>query len=98
MVRTSRWRQVKDFLHRRKISYQLAFTSPAGQDVLIDLAKFCRANASCFDPDPRLHAVLEGRREVFLRITQHLNLTTDQLVSLYSGKQYNPTATEDGDE
>lgn len=74
-----------DFVRSRKRTYQLAFGTPAGQDVLIDLAKFCRANETTFNADPRLHAVLEGRREVWLRIANHLNLTTDQLYALYSG-------------
>jgi hypothetical protein len=34
--------------------------------------------------------VLEGRREVWLRIQQHLNLTTEQLFQLYGG-QRSPT-------
>lgn len=74
-----------NFLRRRKGSYQQALMSPAGQEVLIDLAKFCRANEPTFDPDPRIHALLEGRREVWLRIQQHLNLSSDQLYQLYNG-------------
>ena len=79
-----------EFLRGRKRAYQLALTSPAGQEVLEDLARFCRANETCFHEDPRLHAVLEGRREVWLRIQQHLNLTPAQLFGLYSGRQFNP--------
>lgn len=51
--------------------------------VLEDLAKFCRAKESTFHEDPRIHAVLEGRREVYLRIMQHLELSTDELLALY---------------
>lgn len=76
-----------DFIRGRKRNYQLALLSPAGQAVLIDLAKFCRANETCFHEDPRLHAALEGRREVWLRIQQHLHLSSDQLATLYSGRQ-----------
>lgn len=79
------YRRVLDFLKRRKIDYQLTFSSPAGERVLEDLARFCRATETCFHADPRLHAVAEGRREVFLRIAGHMNLTTDQLYLLYSG-------------
>jgi hypothetical protein len=50
------------------------------QMVLADLAKFCRANRSTFHPDPHVAARLDGRREVWLRITQHLNLSTDDLI------------------
>lgn len=82
-----------DFLRFRKRDFQMTWSSPAGQQVLIDLAKFCRADKSCFDPDPRIHAVLEGRREVWLRIQQHLNLSPTQLASLYAGITFVP----DGD-
>lgn len=79
-----------DFLRRRRRSYLLTFgpKNPAAQEVLVDLAKFCRANQSTFHGDPRIHAVLEGRREVWLRITQHLNLTSEQLFALYGGNTY----------
>lgn len=77
-----------DFLRRRSVDYRLAFGQPAGQQVLIDLAKFCRANHTCFHEDPRMHAVLEGRREVWLRIQNHLNLTPEQLLALYGGNEY----------
>ena len=75
------------FLRERKQAYELSFTSPAGQRVLTDLAKFCRADDTCFHADPRLHAVLEGRREVWLRIQQHLNFTHAELAAIYSGNQ-----------
>ena len=51
--------------------------------VLDDLNRFCRADRSCFDPDPRIHAVLEGRREVHLRIGEHVDLTQNELWTLY---------------
>lgn len=73
-----------DFLRRRSTAYRLTFgNSPNSQWVLADLAVFCRATESTFSPDARLHAVLEGRREVWLRIQQHLNLTPAQLFALY---------------
>lgn len=82
------WRKTVEFLGGRSRSYQLTFsrTSPAAKIVLADIAKFCRANETCFHADPRLHAVLEGRREVWLRITQHLNLTPEELYELYRVK------------
>lgn len=84
-----------DFLRERKKAYQLALMSPAGQEVLDDLAKFCRANETCVVPDnPTLTAVLEGRREVWLRIMQHLNLTPTQLYELYSGRTMQPISED----
>lgn len=92
MAEPTVWDRVQEtiaHLRQRKRNYQLALTSPAGQEVLIDLAKFCRANVSCFHPDPRLHALAEGRREVWLRIQNHLGLSEAELFALYTGAQYN---------
>ncbi|MDE2020402.1 MAG: hypothetical protein KGJ13_08710 [Patescibacteria group bacterium] len=86
----------KAFLLRTGRAYKTVFKTddPAVETVLKDLAKFCRANRSCFAPDPRLHAVLEGRREVFLRIVEHLNLTPDQLFVKFGGV---PTMEKDNE-
>lgn len=80
--------QALDLLNARRLNYRQALLAPAGQGVLIDLARFCRANETCFHPDPRLHAVAEGRREVWLRVQQHLSLTTEELYALYGGRQF----------
>jgi hypothetical protein len=76
------------FLWKRALAYQRLFLGH-GTDtdtVLQDLAKFCRASETTFNPDPRLSDVLIGRREVFIRISQHLNLTHEQLWDLYGNK------------
>jgi hypothetical protein len=92
------FQKVIAFLQQRKRAFQLAFSSPAGQIVLADLAKFCRAAESCYHDDPRKHAVLEGRREVFIRISDHLNLSTEQLYMLYGGKHVQVRNQSKGDE
>jgi hypothetical protein len=72
------------FLQGRKGSYCRVFAGEGdAKTVLKDLAQFCRATASAFHPDPRVHAVLEGRREVYLRIMQHLDLSEQELWDLY---------------
>jgi hypothetical protein len=88
MVKKELLERLKTFLITRKRSYQLALPKEnlAAQAVLKDLAIFCRANTTTFHPDPRIHAALEGRREVWLRIQQHLNLTADELVQIYGRK------------
>ena len=72
-----------------QIAYQLCFNKDQadGFSVLQDLAKFCRAHESTFNPDPRIHAVLEGRREVWLRIQERLQLTPEQIYALHPIKQ-----------
>ena len=83
---------VKDWLDKlrvalgdRRYAYRKTFDGPLAEVVLKDLARFCRAHKSTFHEDPRAHAVAEGRREVWLRVAYHLNLTPDQLWALYSG-------------
>ena len=73
-------------LRERGYAYQQTFNGPLADIVLKDLARFCRAHDSTFDPDARLHALAEGRREVWLRIASHLRLTPDQLWALYDGR------------
>jgi hypothetical protein len=69
--------------------YQQVFNkkSPHTHAVLKDLAKFCRAHESTFLPDARAHAVLEGRREVWLKIVENLNLTIEELYELHRVKE-----------
>lgn len=87
-----------DFLRIRKRDYQLTFGSMAGAAVLTDLAKFCRASESCYHDDSRLHAVLEGRREVWLRIQRHLNLQPEELMQIYAGRQVTRLVTKESDD
>lgn len=73
-------------LGARRHAYRTTFNGPYADVVLKDLARFCRAHESTFNPDARAHAVAEGRREVWLRLQNHLQLTPDQLWELYSGR------------
>jgi len=75
-----------DYLRKRRLAYCRVFEGVSGSDadiVLKDLAKFCRATESTFHPDPHVRCQLEGRREVFLRIQQHLKLSDDALWDRY---------------
>lgn len=83
MLKTNKAQQ---FLAQRRTAYHQTFRTSFGEQVLEDLSKFCRAHESTFHADPRVHAVLEGRREVFLRIMEHLQFTDDQLYDLHGLK------------
>lgn len=74
----------RDILKNRKIMYSQVFKKdePATRKILSDLAKFCRANKTTYDDNERKQHMLEGRREVFLRIINHLNLTHEELWDL----------------
>jgi hypothetical protein len=69
----------KEFLSTRGQAYQNTFSGIYGERVVTDLAKFCRAKETTFHPDPRVEAVMQGRREVWLRIAAHLNLSEKDL-------------------
>jgi hypothetical protein len=84
----------QQFLARRRTAYVKAFSGPFGQEVLQDLAKFCRAHESTFHADARAHAVAEGRREVWLRIQKHLQMDDAQLWQLY-GSPTSQTPTKE---
>jgi len=75
--------RARSFLRSRQTDYKIVFTGVQGQRVLADLARFCRAHKSTMHADPRAHAVMEGRREVWLRIQQHLQLDDESLWKLY---------------
>ena len=78
--------RVRNFVMKRRHAYRALFQpggqlSPAAHIVLSDLRKFCRATVSTTmvspitqQVDPIASAQAEGRREVWLRITQHLHV------------------------
>lgn len=86
------------FLQDRRRAYQMVFAKgPMQQIVLYDLAKFCRAHANCTTEREA------GRREVWLRIEQHLKLDEEDLVALYGAlsdqdrvRLFNPTGDTNG--
>ena len=79
-----------DALNGRQRNYITTFNkeSPTAHEVLKDLSDFCRANESTYSQDPRDHAVLEGRRQVWLRINEYLNLSTQELWELRTKTRY----------
>jgi hypothetical protein len=72
-------------MRERKIAYTQVFgvSGPSNKLVMEDLSRFCREKSSTFHPDPRIHALLEGRRECVLRIRDFIDLEIDQLVLKY---------------
>ncbi len=91
-------KQVSELLLDRQRAYVLAFDGVTGKALLEDLAKFCRGNETTFHADPRVHAVLEGRREVWLRIQDHLNLSSQDLLLKYADIKPTPKSKGKSDE
>jgi hypothetical protein len=77
--------KIKTLFQKRKFSYNQVFNknSKYSAEVLEDLARFCRANETTFTVDERMTAVLEGRREVWLRIQNYVNLSVEDLYTLH---------------
>lgn len=74
--------QLHAFVQRRKLAYAKVFGNFADPDVafvLEDLAFFARAHRTAMHPDARMHALIEGRREVYYRIVDYARLPTDLL-------------------
>lgn len=80
--------KLREILASRQQAYQLVFGGETGpvKAVMDDLRRFCRGEDSAFHLDPRVDALLEGRREVFLRIEKHLKLTPEQFWKYYGKK------------
>lgn len=78
-----------DFLVGRSGAYARLFVldNRDVRTVLEDLAVFCRAHTSTAHQDPHVAARLDGRREVWLRVQQHLNLDNETLWRLYDGRK-----------
>lgn len=72
-----------NFLFGRAGAYRAVFDGPRAREVLVDLAKFCRAHESTADANPHIAARLDGRREVWLRIQEHIQMNNDDLWKLY---------------
>lgn len=79
--------KLKQLLARRREAYRQVFRGPLADTVLRDLAHFCRANESTFHDNERVQSKLDGRREVWLRIQDHLKLSPDQLWAIYDGRE-----------
>lgn len=76
----------REFLLNRQTAYRRVFVTDdkASKEVLKDLRRFCRKDDSTFHPDPRIHAMLEGRREVAQRIIDHIDLPFDDLYNKFT--------------
>jgi hypothetical protein len=76
-----------EWFHRRRVNYRLALMSPAGRQVLADLAPFCYADSTTMRSlDPYELARNEGRRQVWCRIQRALNLTPEEQLAIMSEK------------
>lgn len=75
-------------LETRRQAYTRLFSGAgdvADADIVVqDLMKFCRLATTTFHPDPRISAMLDGRREVALRVLDHTQLDFTQLFRKYN--------------
>lgn len=70
------------FIRTKHQSYKQVFAGVQAERVLGDLARFCHMNTTTHvTGDPTDSALLEGRRQVFLRIQAMCNLTGEQIAA-----------------
>lgn len=74
-------RSLGELLSRRKTDYELTFGTPHGKRVLADIARFGHALKTTM-VEGQASAELEGRRQVFLRIREHLDLDYDDIAAM----------------
>lgn len=80
----------KNLFMKRRTAYRNLFRpaedgtlSQSARIVLKDLKAFCRANTATFTQgDPHTTSLLEGRREVFNRISNYVNMTDEEFARL----------------
>lgn len=75
-------------LRDRQEAYRRLFSGAgAANDVRIvmeDLRAFCRGDQSTYNDNPRTHALLTGRQEVYYRIKDHTTLHFEEMLEKYS--------------
>lgn len=86
--------QKLDEIVRQKADYQQTFGSPAGERVLDQLRNVCNGNRSCVairsdgTVDQAMSFVLEGRREVLIKIEEILAIAPEELFERWYGMPY----------
>lgn len=79
---------VRRYIETRRRAYKAVFTGKGEHGdiefVMRDLAAFCRAYEPTFNMNPKVQDLLEGRREVFMRIMSFMHLSHDTLYVQYT--------------
>lgn len=88
---------------KRSRNYQAAFAHPIAQEMLQDLAVYCRGGVSAVPEteaekvDVYRTMIILGRQQVWLRIMNHLNLQPSQMYAIFSRRAFQ-AETDDADE
>ena len=69
----------KTKLHR---AYQRLFKNSDGNTVIADLANYCAVNDTTYKGSTEHMLIMEGRRQVYLRIFGHTNLDAEEVFTL----------------
>ena len=86
MTRVELIEKLRGLLFRRRYAYQQTFRGPFGEEVLKDLAVYCFASMTTFQGDRDGALLAEGRRQVWLRMAEHLNMSPEELWKKYDGR------------
>ena len=72
----------REFWMQQKQIYHRAFM-PLDSLLMKDVSRFCKVKVTVARDNPNLTYLLEGRRQFFLRIQQHLELDEEALAALF---------------
>ena len=75
--------KAKATIQSRRRKYLATFSTPTGNEVLKDLARFCYAHQSAASESEKTTYIALGRQEVWLRIQHYLQLSDEELWELY---------------
>lgn len=87
LVKEANERVVKALEARRNAYTRWMHGKPIGDDMAIvkaDLRQFCRADVSAYNDSERVHVLLTGRQEVWLRIKDFSTLSIDAILEKYT--------------
>ena len=73
-------------LERRQLAYKRMLGNLVDEDreiIEADLEWFCMGNRAVFHENERVHVLLTGRQEVWMRIQDHVRLDLEELVDKY---------------
>jgi len=88
--KTNQDEKIRQVLYERKQAYFRLFGGAAmpgdKATVLKDLSWFCHGDRTPWHDNPRIHALISGRNEVYRRITDFLELSMDDLIRKYTNR------------
>lgn len=79
-------REIEKQIAENQMAYRRVFESPSGQAVLRDLKKRCCVNTTTYHSEPGQWGMNEGRRSIYMYITNLLEKDIKQIIEDLTGE------------